>query len=363
MLIAFLLPVIALMAAFAIDVAWMQLVNTELRTATDSATRAAAKVLSVAQDRNASRAAALDAASRNLVAGAPLLLASRDVKFGRSTQARSGDRFVFGETNSGVLNAIKVEGRRTQGSPSGPVNLFFSRIVGKKFYEPVRSATSTIVDRDICLVIDRSGSMGLGINASFNGNGQNCGPLTANTRFAALDSAIKDFLKELDLTFPNEQVALASYSSVFKRNCSGHKLKFKVADIRQKLTLDYSLIQGEMNEFMTKGIGGGTAIGEGLRRGIRAVTDSKARPFAVKTIVLMTDGQHNTGVDPIVIARRAASRDIVVHTITFSAGADKRRMQKVARATGGQHFHADTASDLAAIFREIARTLPVLITE
>ena len=40
-LIAICLPLIVILAAFAVDVAWMQLVRTELRTATDAAARAA----------------------------------------------------------------------------------------------------------------------------------------------------------------------------------------------------------------------------------------------------------------------------------------------------------------------------------
>ena len=49
------------MAAFAVDVAWMQLVRTELRTATDSAARAGAKELSLAQDQTAARQRAKEA--------------------------------------------------------------------------------------------------------------------------------------------------------------------------------------------------------------------------------------------------------------------------------------------------------------
>jgi len=363
-LVAIVLPVIALMAAFAIDVAWMQLVNTELRTATDAASRAGAKVLSVAQDTDAARAAALDAASRNLVAGEPMLLAAGDVQFGRSTQATANSRFQFTAANSGVLNAIHVDGRRTQSSPGGPVNLFFARVIGKDFFEPIQEATSTVLDRDICLVIDRSGSMGLDLFALGDRNGQNCGPLDPTTRFAALDSAIGAFLAELDLTFPNEQVALASYSSRFTRNCGGgNRLDFQAADIRQQLTNNYALVRAQMTQFMQNGIGGSTAIGEGLRQGISEITSSRTRPFAIKTVVLMTDGLQNTGVEPEVAAREAAALDIVVHTISFSAGADQTKMQNVANITGGKHFHADTAADLAASFREIARTLPVLLTE
>lgn len=362
-LVAIVLPVIALMAAFAIDVAWMQLVNTELRTATDSASRAGAKILSASQDQDAARAAALDAASRNLVAGDPMLLAPGDVQFGRSEQASANSRFRFTQANSGLINAIHVDGRRTQGSPGGPVDLFFARIVGQDFYEPVQEAVSTVLDRDIVLVIDRSGSMGLDLFAIGDRNGQNCGPLDPTTRFAALDAAIEAFLQELDLTFPNEQVALASYSSRFRRNCSGGQLDFQVADLRQQLTQNFDRIRAVMDGFMQNGIGGSTAIGEGLRQGIREITSPRTRPFAIKTIVLMTDGLQNTGVEPAVVARQAAAQEIVVHTISFSAGADQTRMRQVADITGGKHFHADTAADLAASFREIARTLPVLLTQ
>jgi Ca-activated chloride channel homolog len=362
-LVAIVLPVIALMAAFAIDVAWMQLVNTELRTATDAAARAGAKTLSLTQSQDSARAAAIDAASRNRVAGQSMRIGGDDVAFGRSEQPSPGARFQFTPANAGVINAIKVDGRRTNGSVAGPVDLFFARVVGVDHYEPRQTATSTILERDICLVIDRSGSMGLNLSVVGDRNGQNCGPLRANTRFAALDAAIVAFLEEIELTFPEEQVALASYSSEFRLGCSGGNLAFDTADIRAPLTRDYSLIRGEMTEFMTGGIGGSTAIGEGLRQGIAAITSDRARPFAVKTIVLMTDGLHNTGVEPVVIAREAAAQGLTVHTISFGAGADQIRMRQVARITGGEHFHADNAGDLSAVFREIARTLPVLLTE
>src|SRR5215471_19934173 len=86
-LIAVCLPLCIIMAGFAINVAWMQLVRTELRTATDSAARAGAKELSLSQSIDTARARAKDAASRNKVAGAPLKLADSDIEFGISSQA------------------------------------------------------------------------------------------------------------------------------------------------------------------------------------------------------------------------------------------------------------------------------------
>ena len=361
-LVAIVLPIVAILSAMAIDVAWMQLVNTELRTATDAAARAGAKVLSTSQDQDQARAAAIDAASRNQVAGAAMQVSADDVVFGKSVQLASG-RFEFLPATRGVINAVHVNGLRTEGSAGGPVNLFFARVLGVNTFEPQQQATSTVLDRDICLVIDRSGSMALSATSRGSGSGNTCGPLASTTRFGALDRAITVFLDELNLTYPDEYVALASYSSPFNKNCSGNLIKFQTADVRQELTDDYSTIRDVMDDFMDNGIGGSTAIGEGLKKGIQEITSSRARPFAVKTIVLMTDGLHNYGVDPVTVAAQAAAKDITVHTISFSPGADQSRMQAVAEATGGKHYHADSDSDLSAVFQEIARTLPVLLTD
>src|SRR5262245_62014765 len=94
-LIAVCLPLCIIMAAFAVNVAWMQLVRAELRTSTDAAARAGAKELSLAQNTPDARLAAKNAAKRNLVAGAPLLLADSEIEFGNGSQPSPTSRFVF----------------------------------------------------------------------------------------------------------------------------------------------------------------------------------------------------------------------------------------------------------------------------
>src|SRR6478672_8589831 len=147
-LIAVCLPLCIIMAAFAINVAWMQLVRTELRTSTDAAARAAGKELSLAQSTTVARTAAKDAAKRNFVAGGPLQLADSDIEFGNSSQPTDTSRFVF--TPGGKIpNAVRVTGQRTKGSNSGPVNMLLSKVFTIKQFEPKETAISTQLDRDI----------------------------------------------------------------------------------------------------------------------------------------------------------------------------------------------------------------------
>src|SRR5262245_34582616 len=148
-LIAFCLPLCIIMAAFAVDVAWMQLVRTELRTATDAAARAGAKELSLAQDQTAAKNRAKQVAARNQVAGAPLQLADADIVIGASNQPNTTSRFNFAASST-KPNAVRVFGRRTNGSLSGPVELMFSGVLGVDTFQPEHIAASTQLDRDIC---------------------------------------------------------------------------------------------------------------------------------------------------------------------------------------------------------------------
>src|SRR3954471_19193482 len=79
-LVAVCLPLCIIMAAFAINVAWMQLVRTGPRTSTDPAARAGAKQLSLSQSTVVAPPQARDLAKRNPVAGQPLLLADSDIE-------------------------------------------------------------------------------------------------------------------------------------------------------------------------------------------------------------------------------------------------------------------------------------------
>ncbi|TWT30306.1 von Willebrand factor type A domain protein [Posidoniimonas corsicana] len=315
-LIAFLLPVLVIFLGFAVDLAYMQNARLELRATTDAAARAAATTLSRTDSVGKAKRAAKRIARRNRVAGLGLELRDSDIEFGRSEPDRKG-RYHF-TPGAEPLNAVRVTGDRTAGSPTGSVALFFSNLYGGKSFEPTFVSTASFLSVDVCLVLDRSGSM----------RGQ---------KLRDLQDAVEVFLQELESTNAVEQVALASYSSSAKTELG--------------LTTDYSEVRKKVDKFNASGM---TAIGEGLRHGIKAAIGPGHRVTAEPMIILMTDGLHNTGIGPMSYADDAAEEGIKVYTVTFGAGADKKLMRDVASATGGRYMHADNREELIAVFRELA---------
>ncbi len=334
-LIAICLPVILAFSAFAINIAWMQLTRTELRTATDAAARAGSRMLSRTQDTDVAQATAMEAAARNTVAGDSLVLANSDIIFGMSAPDEAGS-WLFTEQpeDTNGLNGVHVTGRRTNGSASGAVPMLFTGIFDMGHFEPVKTAVASHMDRDVVLVLDRSGSMR---RWTPGGN-----------RWLDLKAAVAAFLNALSTTPQDELVGVVTYSTT--------------STLDEDMTLNYDHLMTSIDSLSVSGM---TAIGRGLQDGIDGVTaPAFARANAAKTIVVMTDGQHNRGIMPEAVARTAHDiYGITVHTITFSSGANQSHMRLVARNGGGRHWHADNQAGLIAVFEEIANNLPTLLTQ
>lgn len=311
--------------AFSVDIAQMHLSRTELRTATDAASKAAAATLADSIDIDAAISRGQKIAAENTVNGQPLLLDSSDFAFGRSSESPTG-RFEF-SVGSFPHNSVRVEGRRTVGSPSGPIPLFFGNVLGVAFFEPRIHATATYIERDIVLVVDRSGSM-------------------QGTKFNDLVAAIGIFVETLNETPVDERVGLASYS------------EFATADV--PLTEDLSKISAGVSSLS---VGGFTSISRGMEAGTTVMDGSRGAEFVERTMIVMTDGRHNRGPEPRENAKKLAADGVKIHTITFGSDADRPRMEEVALIGGGRHFHADNGSELREIYREIALTLSTMITE
>jgi hypothetical protein len=374
MLIAFLASVV-----FSVDVSYMQLTKAKLRSATDAAARAAGEALSREQDLNASRQAAKTIAAANSVAGKPLVLDDSDVVFGKSTQTGSGSwAFVPGGQ---PINAVRVFGRRTRTAPSGSVPTFFGRVFNVLDFQPTQSATVVRLDRDICLVLDRSSSMKLYLTDAgglmSTSDPRFCQPPNMSlSRWGALSIAVQRFVDALAQTPQSEYLSLASYAGGNNGASSYTACSYTstTSEINCSLASNHSAVTNAMATLSTKKWNGRTNIAAGINRGIQALTSASARPYAAKTMVLMSDGAANepggcsavgcpqafqAAVDKAV---EAANLDIIIHTITYGE-ANPGLMQDIADATGGKHYIAPDAGALQDIFEEIALTLPVMFTD
>lgn len=323
-LIAVCMVVLFVAVTISVDIARIQLTRAELRTATDAAARAGTEALSRTQNPAAARQAAIEIAARNRVAGQSLSLAASQIELGNSAPDGSG-AFVFSPGGT-TMNSVRVTGLRTTASLDGPVPMFFGPLFGVTQFQPTQSASATRLDRDIAMVLDVSGSM-------------------RGSPFDGLQNAVRVFLAQLRAASEEPRVSLIVYST------TGRKLVNLTSDLNQIASV-----------FARESADGFTAIGEGLRLGDQSVRqDPLARAFAQKTVILMTDGIHNTGVNPEVVVD--GMRNVTVHTVTFGAGANRTLMQRVAAKTGGVSEHADNNLELERVFREIAAQLPVLLTE
>jgi hypothetical protein len=303
--------------AFSVDVAYMQLTKIKLRSATDAAARAAGEGLSRAQDTAYARQAAKDIAAANLVAGDPLLLDDADIVFGNSSQQGSG---AWAFTPGGnPINAVRVNGRRTRGAPSGSVPIFFGKVFNVFDFQPVQSATVVRLDRDICLVVDRSSSMKLYLTDSggvmSTGDSRFCQPPNmSQSRWGALSVAVDRFINALATTPQSEFVALVSYGS----NYTACSTSNNSSDINKPLTGDHAQVLSAMGTISAKKFNGMTNIGAGIQRGVQVLTSASARPYAAKTMVLMSDGHYTEGTRPA-WSRRAPRRPTSSSTASLSA--------------------------------------------
>ena len=320
------ITILLVAAAIGIDVAYMHVTRAELRTATDAAARAGVEALGRTQNVAAARQAAIDFAARNTVAGAPLQLSAADIEIG-STIGGGGNRFSF-RPGATPPTAMRVHGRRTANSPSGPISLFFGPMFGQNDFQPDHFATAARLDLDVALVLDISGSMSIG------------------NRWSGLVDAVRVFIHELEQTPQDERCSMTTYDTDATKQIP--------------MTTDLQSINRRMAQLSPRGM---TAIGRGMQVGLTTFSDPQARPFALRTMIVMTDGHHNTGIHPSNVVPQARQMNVTVHTVTFSTGANQTTMRQLARDGGGIHIHADNNAELVEAFREIARQLNVLLIE
>jgi Ca-activated chloride channel homolog len=148
------------------------------------------------------------------------------------------------------------------------------------------------------------------------------------------------------------------------------------AYIATPLTLDHDFLLENLNRLELGTIDPNqTAIGSALSTAINRLRDLKAKS---KIVILMTDGQNNSGkIAPLTAAEAAHSLGVKIYTIGVGTRGlaptpvgrnpltgqmmyqpqqvdiDEDTLQKIADETGGKYYRADNAERFQAIYAEI----------
>lgn len=177
---------------------------------------------------------------------------------------------------------------------------------------------------DIVLSIDGSGSM----NASGFAQGE-----SRATRFEVVQKIASEFVMKR------------------REDNVGVVLFGDFAFIATPVTYEKEIIS-EMIGYLSFGMAGqNTAIGEGVAQGVRALQGSKAKS---KVIVLLTDGEHNSGAispkEAVAMVRKAGIR---LYTIGIGGDYDSKLLAQMAQEGGGEHFTAANEKELEGVYERI----------
>ncbi|HEX2959011.1 MAG TPA: VWA domain-containing protein, partial [Chitinispirillaceae bacterium] len=170
---------------------------------------------------------------------------------------------------------------------------------------------------NVMLVIDRSGSMyGLPIS---------------NARNSA-----QQFIDQMGSEDKAGVVSFSSYAS------KDYSLTALTDDERE-------LIKKKINSISASG---STAIGSGLELALNNLQENgdKNSPQA---IVLLSDGQHNTGKHPDKVIPSLQEKKIKVYTIGLGSYIDENLLRNTAEETDGMYFFTPTESQLNQIYSDI----------
>jgi Ca-activated chloride channel family protein len=200
---------------------------------------------------------------------------------------------------------------------------------------------------DIVVALDMSGSM---ISEDFEVRGERV------NRFNMARAVLKHFIDKR----PNDRIGLVVFATQ--------------AYISTPLTLDHDFLLQNLERLQIGVIDENhTAIGSALATAVNRLRDVKSKS---KIIILMTDGQNNSGnIAPLSAAEAAQALKVKVYTIgvgmrgmapmpVYFGGRrvgermqpvdiDEDTLQKIAQRTGGKYYRADNTARFQAIYAEI----------
>lgn len=185
--------------------------------------------------------------------------------------------------------------------------------------------------KDIVLAIDASGSMN---SSGFDTDDEISGAKRLS-RFEVTKKIATEFINKR----ASDNVGIVLYGDF--------------AFIASPITYEKEIVS-DMLSYLSHGMAGqNTAIGEAVAMGVRAFKYSKAK---TKIIILLTDGEHNSGeISPKDATSLAKNESIKIYTIGIGnkGEADEALLRKIAHESGGEFFSAASAKELKEIYEKI----------
>jgi len=179
----------------------------------------------------------------------------------------------------------------------------------------------------VMLLLDRSGSMAL------------------ENRLELAKSASSQFLAYLGQNQTTQDaVGVASFDD-------SSAVNYPLTTITNQSTI--SAAQAAVNAIT---LGGATNIGGGLLTALGQITGQSQRSCN-EIIVLLTDGDHNTGTAPLGVLPTIKDQRVTVFTVGLGAGistSGQATLQTIANQTGGKYYQVASPGDVVGLFSRLA---------
>jgi Ca-activated chloride channel family protein len=190
--------------------------------------------------------------------------------------------------------------------------------------------------KDIVLAIDASGSMN---SSGFLKEGEDLdGMVTEGERLSRFEITKKiadKFIKNR----VSDNVGVVLYGDF--------------AFIASPITYEKEIVT-DMLSYLSQGMAGqNTAIGEAIAMSVRSFKHSIAK---TKIIILLTDGEHNSGsISPKDAIKLAQKQNIKIYTIGLGnkGESDEKLLEQIAKDSGGKFYPATSARELQKVYDEI----------
>jgi len=138
------------------------------------------------------------------------------------------------------------------------------------------------------------------------------------------------------------------------------------------ITRDLASVRAQLRDSVVGLPGRATAIGDAIGLAVKRLRE---QPEGERVLILLTDGDNNSGIlEPLKAAELAAAADVRVHTIAFGGdestntffrrtmrrhGIDEATLIEIAQLTGGVFFRARDTAELVGIYAELDRIEPI----